>query len=478
VTLTQTTTLEPPFPPLGGINNTTTNSVTWKWNKVSGAVGYKWGTDNDYSAAVDIGLDTSKTELGIVCGNIYTRYVWAYSSCGVSTSTELSQNMVINPSVPTAGAHEPSASQIIWNWETVSGATGFKWNITDNYATASDIGFALSKTESGLVCNTPYSRYIWAYNSCGASSACLLNQSTTLNPSEPLAGTHVASYNQINWNWNAVLGATGYKWNTTNNYATAFDLGTATSKSETGLLCNTVYTRFVWAYCSCGHSSPVSLNQSTSDCPFYCGSDFIITHMAGTVAPVTKTVSYSMVGNIPGEPDKCWITSNLGADHPASSVNDDTEFSGGWYWRFNRKQGFKTIGYLTTPDWPQEINNENSDWIAANDPCTIELGNNWRIPTMVEWTNISTAGNWSDWNGPWTSGMKLHAAGKINYYSGVLQGRGVFGHYYSSSQLLNFPNNNWYGSYLLFTEYSLYLTSALDKRNGFSIRCLKENNVQ
>ncbi len=28
---------------------------------------------------------------------------------------------------------------------------------------------------------------------------------------------------------------------------------------------------------------------------------------------------------------------------------------------------------------------ENLDWQAANDPCTLELGNGWRLPTYTEW---------------------------------------------------------------------------------------------
>ncbi len=75
-----------------------------------------------------------------------------------------------------------------------------------------------------------------------------------------------------------------------------------------------------------------------------CGSSLTINHVAGVVAPVTKTVTYGTVTNIPGETSKCWITSNLGADHQATAINDATEASAGWYWQFNRKQGYKHDG--------------------------------------------------------------------------------------------------------------------------------------
>ena len=53
-------------------------------------------------------------------------------------------------------------------------------------------------------------------------------------PSAPIEGTHVPSETQIIWNWNTVSGASGYKWNTINNYSTSEDMGTLNSKAETG----------------------------------------------------------------------------------------------------------------------------------------------------------------------------------------------------------------------------------------------------
>ncbi|MEI6436612.1 MAG: hypothetical protein WCP32_17430, partial [Bacteroidota bacterium] len=129
---------------------------------------------------------------------------------------------------------------------------------------------------------------------------------------------------------------------------------------------------------------------------FSCGSSFSINHVAGLVAPVSKTVSYGTVTNIPGETSKCWITSNLGADHQATAVDDATEASAGWYWQFNHKQGFKHDGVTRTPNtaWISGIN-ESSDWISANDPCNIELGSSWHLPTYNEWYNVDNTGGWT-----------------------------------------------------------------------------------
>ncbi|MEI7725510.1 MAG: hypothetical protein WCK09_10430, partial [Bacteroidota bacterium] len=118
-----------------------------------------------------------------------------------------------------------------------------------------------------------------------------------------------------------------------------------------------------------------------------CGS-FTINHVAGIVAPVDKTVTYGTVTGIAGEPSKCWITRNLGASHQATAIEDTSEASAGWYWQFNRKQGYKSTQTTVTPFWTITDINENSDWAVGNDPCNIELGGGWRIPTITEWENV------------------------------------------------------------------------------------------
>jgi uncharacterized protein (TIGR02145 family) len=85
------------------------------------------------------------------------------------------------------------------------------------------------------------------------------------HPLSPSEGIHVPSYTQIVWNWDTVSGATGYKWNNSNDYATATDMGSTTSKTETGLTCNAAFTRYVWAYNICGFSGPGNLSASTLD---------------------------------------------------------------------------------------------------------------------------------------------------------------------------------------------------------------------
>lgn len=469
--LTQSTTGTLMTAPTAGAHLPSLSQIVWKWLPVAGATGYKWNTINELGTAINMGSDLSLAESGLNCNTAYTRYVWAFNECSTSTATTLAQNTLstlVDP--PIAGTHIPASSEIVWNWSVVSGATGYKWSATNNYASATDVGTATSKTESSLSCNTPYTRYAWAYNACGNSTALTLTQSTTITPSDPIAGTHLATSTQITWSWSTVAGATGYKWSTTDNYANATDLGLITSNTETGLTCNTAYTRFVWAYNSCGNSTALALNQSTSTCPYACGTVLNIDHVtANGVAPVNKTTTYETVANIPGEISKCWITKNLGATQQAMDVSDDTEASAGWYWQFNRKQGYK-FDEATIPTWTITLIAELLDWQSSNDPCSLELGASWRIPTKAEWVNVDNAGTWTNWNGPWGSNLKLHAAGYLFNDNGYLNGRGTFGYYWSSTQ--GGPSSGWD---LFFSSTNSSVYSNGHKAYGFPLRCLREN---
>lgn len=200
-----------------------------------------------------------------------------------------------------------------------------------------------------------------------------------------------------------------------------------------------------------------------------CGSNMAVSHTAGNVAPVTKIVNYGTVlTNLSGS-NKCWITQNLGADRQATAVNDATEQSAGWYWQFNRKQGFKHDGTTRTPNtaWVSSIS-ESTNWTPENDPCILLLGNGWRLPTYVEWANADSYGGWGNWNDVYASVLKLHAAGELHMTNGALGNRGTYGIYWSTAQ---YNNVIAYGLYF----YSTYSDmSGYTKPYGAAVRCLKD----
>jgi hypothetical protein len=211
-----------------------------------------------------------------------------------------------------------------------------------------------------------------------------------------------------------------------------------------------------------GYVGPVS--------PFACGNTYVyITHLVtGGVAPVNKAVTYPSASNVPGEMNKCWITRNLGAAQQATAVNDNTEASAGWYWQFNRKQGYLHNGTTLTPAWTITSINENSDWVVANDPCSIELMSPWRVPTYSEWFNVDNTGGWTTWDGPWGTNLKIHAAGMLNS-SGALLYRGSSGYYWSSTQI-----STTNGRLLLMGSASCNLSNG-SKAMGIPVRCIRDH---
>jgi len=329
------------------------------------------------------------------------------TNCGANGSLSIFTNgswITFSPCTtasPATGTHIMSQGQIIWNWLAVSGAVGYKWNSTADYETAVDMNTAITKTETGTICGTTYTRYVWAYSICGESSMTMLTATVSCSSSGKSGNRHSCFHPDLCClELEYVTGATGYKWNTTNDFYYSNRNGSHNHQTETSLNCGTVYTRYAWAYNGCGYSAPVSLSQSTLTC-WICGiSPLTISHVAGAVAPVTKTTTYGTVTNIPGELTKCWITSNLGSDHQATAVDDATDASAGWYWQFNRKQGYKNDGSTVTPSWNLTSINETSDWTTTNDPCNIELGTTWHIPTYTEWHNVDNTGGWITWNRP------------------------------------------------------------------------------
>jgi hypothetical protein len=468
----------PPAMPGSGTHTASVNQIVWNWNAVEGASGYRWNTANNYSTALDLGNLLTKTETGLTCNTAYTRYVWSYNACDISAPVSLTKTTTQNPPVgitiaasanpvcsgtsvtftatPTNGGTSP-AYQWSKNGTAVSGAT----NATYTYPPLNNDAITCQLT-SGIPCSQ---------NNPALSNT--ITMAVNAVPAAPSAGTHVANQTQITWNWNPVTGATGYKWNTINDTATAINMGTLTTKTETSLSCSTAYTRYVWAYNICGTSTAITLTQTTSDCSgtFICGQSLTINHVAGAVAPVNKPTEYGTVTNVPGEPAKCWITSNLGSDHQATAVDDATEASAGWYWQFNRKQGYKHDGSNTTPSWPTSSIFENSDWIIENDPCHIELGTGWRIPTNIEWFNVDNVGGWNTGIDPWNSLLKLHYAGTIIGSSASLVYRGGLGYFWSNKQ-----ENNESG--IIQSADSFHSYPNLDyKHYGESLRCVYENCV-
>jgi len=186
---------------------------------------------------------------------------------GVESTTRLAVTAnLVTQVAPITNTHTPSQTQVIWNWNAASGATGYKWSTANLYSGATDLGNVLTKTETSLTCNTAYTRYVWAYNSSGCASAVTtLSQTTTSCVAAP-AVTTVAVSNigtttaTFNGNISAINGANvttrGFKYSTSSGFDPALagtnisetsSYGTgAFSLSPSGLTTTTTY--YVRAY--------------------------------------------------------------------------------------------------------------------------------------------------------------------------------------------------------------------------------------
>ena len=199
-----------------------------------------------------------------------------------------------------------------------------------------------------------------------------------------------------------------------------------------------------------------------------CGSPIVRNHVAGTVAPVDKTVTYGTVLSDLSGIQQCWITQNLGADYQATTVNQTTEPPAGWYWQFNRQQGYKHDGSVRTPStaWITDIT-ENYDWQPENDPCYLLLGTGWRLPTNTEWTNADINGEWDNANEAFASVLKLHMAGVLTDATGNLAARGTDGDCWSSTQ-----NSTTQSKMLHYSTSNCQIQNS-NKEFGLNVRCIK-----
>ena len=453
-------------PVVGSMHTITPGQIIWEWTGT--ASGVKWNTANDFDNATDLGYASSKTEIGIQCGQTYTRYVWNYSECGVAGVTALTASAAaVAPDAPLAGTHIPTLFEITWNWNVVTGATGYKWSATNDFSMATEMGTSVSKTETGLTCNTNYTRYIWAYNACGISTATVISASTNPPPDTPVAGTHVPSQTQIVWNWNPATYASGYKWNMVNDYNTATDMGTQISKTEGGLNCGAIFTRYIWAYNACGVSSPVTLTQATENCPIDCGQPF-------TDIRDGKSYNTVLIGA------QCWMAQNLNIGTRINGSQDQTNNQVIEKYCYNDLESNCDI-YGGLYQWNEAMQYVATPGVQGICPA------GWHLPTDAEWTILTTL-----LGGESVAGGKMKEAGFAHWQSpntgatntsgftalpgGYRDSGGSFGgltsytYFWSSSE--SSSSYAWYRG--LGYDSEIVYRGDYSKTGGFSCRCLKD----
>lgn len=509
-----------------------TTQITWNWQAVTGAAGYKWNSVNNISTSTDIGNTSTYTQTGLSCGTQYTCYIWAYNSCGNSTPVALScgtsncpaqwncgssyidsrngksYNTVaigaqcwlagnldigtrINASVQQtdnemiekycynddeyycltygglyqwsemmdytgssntipsgrqgicpSGWHLPSDAEwcqlllAIDNNTNCSG-TGListvaggnmkepgntHWgspntganNITGftalasghrspsaSYADLNAVGNFYTSTESSesnawfhqLYYNNAGSGHSNDVKSYAFSVRCIADACVTLPTS---SGSHIADTNQITWNWQPVTGVTGYKWNTINDYSTAIDMGTNTSHTETGLNPSTYYERFVWAYGDCGYSNSTLLQQTTTDITgFVCGQ--VLTDQRDG-----HTYNTTLIG------DQCWFAENLVIGLQLNISLNATDNGVIEKYCYNNSDSM-CIEYGALYSWAELMNYSTSSEANPSGRQGI-CPQGWHLPSEAEWNQLTTF-----LGGNSVAGGKLKETGSVHW---------------------------------------------------------------
>uniref|UniRef100_UPI002930AC5F hypothetical protein n=1 Tax=Pedobacter gandavensis TaxID=2679963 RepID=UPI002930AC5F len=281
--------------------------------------------------------------------------------------------------------------------------------------------------------------------------------------------------------------ARGFVWSSTNNKPELTDQVISASDLQTfvGTLTNlpegpTIYVR---AFATNANGTGYSVSSTS----FKVCKPFTIIHKAGfNGAAVDKTVTYQTVStSISGDP-RCWLAQNLGASQPATSYNDKSAAAAGWYWQFNRIQGFE-VDVATRVPAPTSLTpwlgmiTEDLNWLPTNDPCILLLGGGWRLPTLTEWTAADAAPQlWTKDQDAYNSVLKLHNAGVLDMNAGgISTTRGSYGRFWSSTQFRNSnPYQNSFGSSLQISVNSSDAVSGAGtesyKANGYSLRCIRD----
>ena len=128
------------------------NAVNYSVSPINNTSSYVWsysGTGISINGSSEtINIDFSPTATS---GNLTVKGTNQCGDGNVSANFAINVNSI--PSALTASVHNTSQTEITWNRSSVSGATAYKCNTTNNYSTAINNGTSTSFLQGGLSCH-------------------------------------------------------------------------------------------------------------------------------------------------------------------------------------------------------------------------------------------------------------------------------------------------------------------------------------
>ena len=219
----------------------------------------------------------------------------------------------------------------------------------------------------------------------------------------------------------------------------------------------------------------ITTSTTTTTEMFKCGDSVTFTYKG-------SIVTYGTVKNI--TTGECWLDRNLGALQVATSYSDSLAYGDLFQWgrsddgHQTRTSGTTTVlsnsdnpghsnfiyGMASPYDWHSPQNNNLWQGVSGiNNPCP----SGWRLPTSGELDAERASWSQQNYNGAYSSLLKLTATGGRHYSNASLYDVGDAGYYWSSTVNGTLASTLAFGASRAFM-YDYY------RVHGFSVRCLED----
>ncbi|GBU22228.1 N-acetylmuramoyl-L-alanine amidase [Fibrobacteres bacterium R8-0-B4] len=290
--------------PLGIEANTSSsnssNSITIRWQSVSGALGYRVYRSTSASGPYSLigtssSISSSYTDSNLLAGTTYYYKISACNGVGESSQSSFCYATTMLNTPANVSATSLSSSSISINWSPVSGAAGYRvYRSTSSSGNYTLVGTpsSASYTDNNLSSGTTYYYKVSAYKNNLESSQSYYTSATTILNAPVNVSANSPSPSSITVSWSSVSGAAGYRvYRSTSSSGNYTLVGTPSSASYTdnNLSPGTTYYYKVSAYSNNVESSQSSYTYATT------GFDPPASVSASLMSSSGITVSWSSV---------------------------------------------------------------------------------------------------------------------------------------------------------------------------------------